>query len=393
MESFNIGDYIEYKYYSKYYSNTIKQGYIISGHKNRDFFDVINQSGGQIWCCITPIRKITEEEFLSRFCIFEENESALLQKLDDLPVNLQNIIKNAIEKKKLAVINAMELYCTTNKNKYPPTSQIKIDDEVWAIQWYILNVLRNYEPYKIKETLNFCYGASDLVQKFMTDNINFMVDMQFHSSYLSDIMIVLIQEQWLKFLYSQQIISSHEYSSRHFQIVIKKLEELLVLKQPVIDDIKLEIYINKDKSNYKMDTSLLNLINTKFVFVNRSNKYFSNKSSDCYKRVNVNLALGKTSQDCYKIMKLEKIPSKLCRTERLSFIKKIDDCSSFYLNSQKNILIQKNEYGGSGITIKHFNLYCVKTEKLLGSFEFNTDEVDLSYIYLEDICHTLCNNN
>ena len=103
MESLRIGDYIEYKYCS-----TIIYGCIVSENKN--FFDVIKQSGGAIWSCVTPIKKITEEEFLSKFYILEERQSALLQKLDILPVNLQTTITNAIEKKKLAVIDAMELY-------------------------------------------------------------------------------------------------------------------------------------------------------------------------------------------------------------------------------------------------------------------------------------------
>jgi hypothetical protein len=384
MESLRIGDYIEYIEY-KYCSTVIICGCIVSENKN--FFDVIKQSGGQIWSCGTPIKKITEEEFLSKFYILEEHQSALLQKLDILPVNLQTIIKNTIEKKKLAVIDAMELYCTTNKNKYPHTSQIKIDNEVWAIQWYILNVLRNYEPYKIKQTLNFCYGASDLVQKFMTDNINFMVDMQFQEPHLSDIMIVLIQEKWLEFLYKEELITAGEYLRRHFPIVIKKLEALLVLKQPVVDDIKLEIYFFKDKCNYKMDITLLNLINTKFAFGNSYNKYLSNKKSDCSKRIKVNLDWDMTSHDCCTIEKWGKIPGEISKTDCPRFIKKIDDCSSFYLNSQKNILIQKCKYSNGQIEIKHFNLYCIKTEKLLGSFEFNIDEDDLCFLDLEDICH------
>lgn len=391
MESFNIGDYIEYKYYS----NTINRGCIISGNKNS--FVVLKQSGGQVWHLVTPVRKITEEQFLSEFVIYDEYQSTLLQKLDILPVNLQTIIKNKIEKKKLQVIDAMKLYCRTNKNNYPTTSQIKIDNEVWAIQWYILNVLRNYEPYKIKQTLNFCYGASDLVQKFMTDNINFMVDMQFQSPHLSDTMIVLIQEKWLEFLYKQELISESEYSSRQFPIVIKKLEALLVLKQPIVDDIKLEIYFFKDKRNYKMDITLLNLINTKFAFGNSYNKYLSNKKSDCSKRINVNLDWGMTSNDCCKIEKWgdllifhllqSEISGEISKTDCPRFIKKIDDCSSFYLNSQKNILIQKHKHSNGRIEITHFNLYCVKTEKLLGSFEFNTDEEDLCFLDLKDICH------
>jgi hypothetical protein len=267
----------------------------------------------------------------------------------------------------------MELYCSTNKNNYPATSDIKIDDEVWAIKWYILNVLRKHEPYRIKETLNLCYGASELVKEFMVNNINFMVSMQFQSNHLSDTMLMLIQEQWLEFLYEKNLISSEEYLSRHFPIVIKKLEIFLLLKQPVVDDFNLEIYIFKDKCNYKMDTSLLNVIDTKFAFVNSYNRYLSNKKSDCSKRINVNLDRSMTSNDCCKIMKCGKIPVVICRTDCPSFIKKIDDYSSFYLNSQKNILIQKHKYSNSRCDVKHYNLYCVNTEKLLGSFEFNTD--------------------
>jgi hypothetical protein len=93
-----------------------------------------------------------------------------------------------------------------------------------------------------------------------------------------------------------------------------------------------------------------------------------------------------TSDDCCKIKKWEKIPGEISRTDCPRFIKKIDDCSSFYLNSQKNILIQNHQYlTNNSCEVKHFNLYCMKTEKLLGSFEFNTDEEDLCFLDLEDI--------
>lgn len=379
IKSFNIGDYIEYEYYGS-------RSYGCIVYKNKDSFDVIKKYSGQIWCLVRPIRKITEDEFFSEFYICDEYQTELLKKMDVLPEHFQNIIKNKIEKKRLTVITRMVLFCLINKINYPNTYNIRINDEVWAIKWYILNVLRKHEPYKIKETLGFCHGSTELVKEFMVNNINFLVSMQFQPHYLSYMMIILIQEQWLEFIYNKNLISSREYSSRHFLIVIKKLEVFLVLKQPVVDDINLEIYIFKDKSNYKMDTSLLNVIDTKFVFVNNYNKYLSNKKSECSKRIKVNLERCMTSDSCCKIvnMKTKQIPDALHKTDCPKFIKKIDDCSSFYLNSQKNILIQKHKYLGCCDVI-HFNLYCVKTEKLLGSFEFNIDDEDLSFIDLDDI--------
>jgi hypothetical protein len=378
IKSFNIGDYIEYEYYG-----SRSYGCIIS--KNKDSFDVIKIYNGQIWCLVRPIRKISKEEFFSEFYIFDEYQTELLKKMDVLPEDFQNIIKTKIEKKRLTVITRMVLFCLINKINYPNTNNITINDEVWAIKWYILNVLRNHEPYSIKKTVDFCQGATELVKEFMVTNINFMVSMQFQPDYLSHMMIILIQERWLEFIYKKNLISSREYLSRHFPIVIKKLEALLVLKQPVVDDIKLEIYICKDKCNYKMDTTLLNIINTKFAFGNSYNKYLSNKRSDCSKRIKVNLDWSMTSDDCCKIKKWEKIPGEISRTDCPRFIKKIDDCSSFYLTSQKNILIQKDKYSNGTCEVVHFNLYCVKTEKLLGSFEFNTDEEDLCFLDLEDI--------
>jgi len=379
IKSFNIGDYIEYEYYgSKSY------GCIVS--KNKDSFDVIKIYNGQIWCLVRPIRKISKEEFFSKFYISDEYQSELLKKMDVLPEDFQNMIKTKIEKKRLTIITRMVLFCLINKINYPNTNNITINDEVWAIKWYILNVLRNHEPYSIKKTLDFCHGATELVKEFMVTNINFMVSMQFQPHYLSYMMIILIQERWLEFIYKKNLISSREYSSRHFLIGIKKLEVFLVLKQPIVDDINLEIYIFKDKSNYKIHTSLLNVIDTKIVFVNNYNKYLSNKKSECSKRIKVNLEKCMTSDNCFKIvnMKTEQIPDALHRTECPKFIKKIDDCSSFYLNSQNNILIQKHKYLGS-CEVVHFNLYCVKTEKMMGSFEFNIDDEDLSFIDLDDI--------
>ena len=379
IQSFNIGDYIEYEYYG-----SRSYGCIVS--KNKDSFDVIKKYSGQLWYLVKPIRKILKEEFFSEFYIFDEYQSELLKKIDVLPEDFQNIIKTKIEKKRLTIITRMVLFCLINKINYPNTNNITINDEVWAIKWYILNVLRNYEPYSIKKTLDFCHGATELVKEFMVTNIDFIVSMQFQPHYLSHMMIILIQEQWLEFIYKKNLISSREYSSRHFLIVIKKLEVFLVLKQPVVDDINLEIYIFKDKSNYKIDTSLLNVIDTKIVFVNNYNKYLSNKMSECSKRININLEKCMTSDNCFKIvnMKTEQIPDLLHTTECPKFIKKIDDCSSFYLNSQNNILIQIHKYLGS-CEVVHYNLYCVKTEKMLGSFEFNLDDEDLSFIDLKDI--------
>lgn len=378
IKSFNIGDYIEYEYYG-----SISFGCIIS--KNKDSFNVIKKYSGQIWCLVRPIRKISKEDFFSEFYIFDEYQTELLKKMDVLPEDIQNIIKTKIEKKRLTKITKMVLFCLINKINYPNTNNITINDEVWAIKWYILNVLRNHEPYSIKKTLDFCHGATELVKEFMVTNINFMVSMQFQPHYLSNMMIILIQEQWLEFIYKKNLISLREYSSRHFLIVIKKLEVFLVLKQPVVDDINLEIYFFKDKCNYKMDITLLNLINTKFVFANSHNKYLSNKKSDCSKMIKVNLDWEITSNDCCEIEKSVKIPGEISKTDCPRFIKKIDNCSSFYLNTQKNILIQKDKYSNDRIEITHFNLYCMKTEKMMGSFEFNIDDEDLSFIDLDDI--------
>ena len=237
MTTYNIGDYIEYfeDYYNGRggYSTSTNYGCIISKNTADRYCNVIKQYGGEIWYGVKPSRKITEEEFLSNFSIYDEHKDFLLKELHVLPPSIQPVIITKIEQKLLKNIKSMILFCLLTKINYkllyPKTCTIEIHDEVWAIKWYIINVLRKYEPFKIRKTLELCCGATKLIKEFMFNNINFMVSMQFQPYHLEHIMHLLIQEKWLEFIYEKKLISSTEYSARIFPITIKKMEAELPL--------------------------------------------------------------------------------------------------------------------------------------------------------------------
>ena len=389
MTTFNIGDYIEYldEYYNgRGYSRSVNRGCVISKNTAGRYCNIIKQYGGQIWYGVKPIGQITEDEFLSKFSIYDEHKDFLLKSINVLPPRIQPIIINKTEEKLNKQVKSMILFCLKSKINYkllyPETCNIQIDTEVWSIKWYIINVLRKYEPFKIKQTLDLCCGKTQLIKEFMFNNIDFMVSMQFQPYNLECIMHILIQEKWLEFIYEKKLINSAEYSARRFPITIKKLEVFLELKKPIIDDIKLEIYMYKDKHNYKLETSLVDIHDTKFVFKTQSNRYTSNPKSKCCNTTNINLNTDKNGG--WK--QIPKIPCKMSRIEHPNFIEKIhNDPSSFYLNSQKNILIKQHHYSLGTCNVLYFNLFCVKSQSLLGQFEFNTNDYDFGCIFLEDV--------
>lgn len=377
-----IGDYIEYEreYYnggSYRYEKCYYSGCVYEINNEKGSVNVIKQYGGELWYFVKPIRKISEEEFLSKFSIYDEYINHLLEKINMLPSKMQNIIKNKIEKKKINHIYSMVKYCLRYKfqNRF---KNIKIDDEVWALQWYVYNVLRQHEPYKIKYTLNYCYGATTLMKEFMETNSDFMVQMQFISSKLENIMIYLIQEKWLEFLYEKKMTGSKEYSSRLFPIIIKKFQIKLEMRFP-IEDKNVTFYVYNDKNNYKIETMLSNLINSKFVIANKYGRYVPNKNSICHKRVNVNL------RQSNEWKRIDKITNKMIRIEKPDFIKTNEKYLSYYLNSQKNILISSHKFTIGSCSAENFTLYSMETKKIIGSIEFNVDDYDFGYISLIDI--------
>jgi hypothetical protein len=376
-----IGDYIEYEkeYYNSVTYNYEKCNYsgcVFQINDDKNNVNIIKQYGGELWYFVKPIRKISEEEFLLKFSIYDEYNNSLLEKIDILPPKMQIIIRNIIENKKLRFIYNMIIYCIYNKSK--KSNLIKIDDEVLGLEYYVYKVLRQYEPYKIKNTINYCYGATDLMKEFMKTNVNFMIDMQFICEELEHIILYLIQEKWLEFLYNKKIIGSKEYSSRLFPIIIKKLEIKLEMKLP-IEDKNVTFYVDKDERNYKIETTLLDLIDSKFVLSNNYGKYVSNKNSTCHKRINVNL---KNSNE-WKLVK--EIGNKMIRVDKPDFIKNSETSYSYYLNSQKNIIICKSTFTIGICSAEKFTMYLMETKKIIGSFEFNIDDNDFGFISLNDI--------
>jgi hypothetical protein len=387
-KDFKIGDFIEYASesynggtyrYQTYYN----KGCIVS--KGTYGFNVIKQYGGQIWCGVKPLNKISEEVFLSKFSIYDEFQNEILKHLNVLPTNMQNIIKNKIETKKLRLIHSMINYVLKNKFCRHRFGKIKIDDEAYALKWYIYNVLRMHEPHKIQSTTNYCYGATDLIQQFIKENTNFMVDMQFISESIEHIMILLIQEKWLEFLYEKSLIEPKIYLSRLFLISIKKLESKLILRTPITDK-KISVFINKDKNIYEIKTNLTELIDTKIVFTNKYSKYISNKSSKCHKRYIINL-YNKSSLGTENIIfeKISKLPSKCKSINKPDFIITNEIHLSYYINTQKNLIISHGKFTIGSCSCDKYNLYCLETKKLLGTFEFNINDYDFSSVYLEDI--------
>ena len=385
-EEYKIGECVEY-YTESYnggtyrYDRCINKGCVISRNDTRGTVSVIKQYGGQIWIGVTPYSRICEIDFLSKFSIYDEYTSELLEKIHLLPLHIRNTITDKIEKKKITSVFRMVLFCLQNKINYvlnyPKTSGIKIEDEVWGLKWYIINILRSHEPYMIRQTLDFCIGATDLIKEFMKLNIRFMIEMQFQSYEYSKIMHVLIQDKWLEFLYNKSLLDPLEYSSRMFKISKKKLETFLVFKQPIIEETTVSLLIYKDKRYYKLDTTLPELIDTKYVFVNSYNRYVSNKRSECSKKNIVNIKEWKTVNTDSKIGALLK------RIDRPEFIEK-DEYSTYYLNKQKNVVIKSRKYTIGSCSVDNYRLYLLENEKMIGSFEFNTDDEDLGCIFLED---------
>lgn len=198
--TYSIGDYVSYTSESynggrSYggYDYTTEYG-CITEIDNECYVSVVKQYGGQIWVGVTPSSKITEDDFLSKFSLYDEFKNEILKKIHLLPEKLRNKIHKIIYTKIQSTIKNVFSFSLKNilrkDNKFSP--------ETWYIYWYIMRILRSYEPFRIHQTLTYCHGASKNIQRIMKDNIDFMIQMQFSSANSQD-MLLLIEEKVLDF--------------------------------------------------------------------------------------------------------------------------------------------------------------------------------------------------
>lgn len=314
---------------------------------------------------------------------------------------------------------------------------IKFSEETWCIEWYVLYVLRKYEPHFIKSTLTYCYGASNFLQRFMKENIKFMIDMQFLPRSQTVVMVLLIEEKILDFKHKNKKISDSEYLHKIFPLRIKNLEKELQMMFPIINKnitVSFEYWHNRSGNNYMLNIDSEELLRTKFVFQNNYKKYNSNDQSSCYKIHNVNFNDTKTwiknSKEKIDKKKIDIIPaivSKRIVINEISNIKKelvimnnsdneiiykktciltpknngryiyfpdnreilnletikinklkhknSHACVSFTKNENTIKCIDSYSYT-SYISIELVSIYCIKHGCLLGLFEFNVPQFD-----------------
>jgi hypothetical protein len=385
QESYSIGDFIEYKNYryngSSGRSNvTYHYGCIISKSCNKGYFDIIKQFGGQVWLGIEPICKITEEKFLKKFSIYDEYIYNLLNR--KLPEKIGKIIKKMVDEKMGKVQKKVFNYAINNYFNNPD-----ISIESWYIEWYIYYVLRNHEPDRIKNTLEYCYGATDLIKKFMKENTKFMIDMQFLSQRGDNYMIYLIESEFLEFKYSLGLIKEVDFCSKIFKCRIKKLEYKLKLKVPLLDKIvRLEFIGKGDKKFYK-EMSSKDLLDTQFIFFKNKNFKGLEKSS-CNKKIFVDLKnsifkidyklSNQKKNNKYKYVKeYQKVTN--INTKKSITIDNNNEQSRIIFNDEQNLLLEIFNFSFGLTTVKSINLYCPEHGNLLGNFQMVYDELDLDF--------------
>jgi hypothetical protein len=430
MQKFKIGDYIYYmnEYYNgRGYSYNQEYGCIVTYKEEKNIADVIKQYGGKIWFGVQPKGKIDEENFLSKFSLYNENKESILKIKDKIPEKFKLLIEKKIDNDIIKIIKKVFNYSLKNilKNRY---EKIKISPESWYIQWYIYNLYRQYEPHFINNTINYCYGASDLIKDFMKDNIDFMINMQFLSEFYENIMIFLIEEKILEYRHKKNIISDNYFSKNSFPIIIKKLEKYLNFK--ILNPYKkfiLNFEYNKNK--YEIEIEAENLFNTQFLLVNKNNKYYINSNSKCtnkqiftkeflndmkVKDKNSKLLKSETLKtknriviynSKSKILKIENENNDILYETKIKYfepiignryiinkdthenidiktlkknkIKHYNKSSSLILNKTEDIVIFIDSYSHGGIDeTKKITLYSTKNGLLLGCFEFNYDSFE-----------------
>jgi hypothetical protein len=382
---YDIYEYIEYsdEYYNGRggYSYSIHCGCIVS--INKDSYNVIKQYGGQIWHGVTPYCKIEEDKFLSKFIIYDEYKNSLIKIKDDLPERIRNVIEDKCAKDintvKRSVLNyTLKKYL--NKKKY--YKGLKISPETWAIEWYIYNVLRNHEPYKIKSTLTYCYGATKELQKFMEENIDFMISMQFISDIYSNIVVYLIEEKILEFKQKEGKFTDKEYFSKIFPrlFILREIKLKTYLKfRTIILDIyvNLEIYYNKIK--YKLVIPSDNLIDTKIIFPSRYGKP-KETNSKCPKKKEFDDILQYKNEFSnkseipytYDTKKKELIHTHNNKKIKINYD---PDNSTVYFSNCSKLLVFENCYSHGMYSKLVFTLFNLDG-KMLGLFELHYNDFD-----------------
>ena len=167
--------------------------------------------------------------------------------------------------------------------------------DTWSISWYIINVLRRHRPQFIRTTLTYCHGATKLIKEFMEQNIDFMVDMQFlrsfpkdlspsHPSRYENLLQYLIEEQILLHKYKMGKLTDRQLNSKLFPIIIKKLENNLILRHPT--NIKnVELKLEFEGRFYRKNFDINDLLDTKIVFPCKHERNPVNIFSVCYKKI------------------------------------------------------------------------------------------------------------
>jgi len=381
--NYKVGDYIEYNY--EYYNcgrygYCTKYGCIVSN--NKESYNIIKQYGGQIWCGINPRSKIEEEKFLSKFNIYDEYINDVLKIKNTLPERIRNIIedkyeKNIMKTKRSVLSYTLKNYLTKNKDL-----KIKISPESWAIKWYIYYVLRSYEPYKIKDTLSHCYGATKKLKKFMEENIDFMINMQFLTDIYSSIMIYLIEEKILEFNYKEGKFTEEEYFNKIFPklFIIRKLKLQSYLKfRTNVPNININLEINYNKTKYNLVIPSSDLFDTKIIF---PSKYGSSKGtgSKCTKKKQFNDLLkyknvfSTQNNIPYTYDKKKKELINVTNNKKIK-INHNSEYSTFYFSKCSKLLVFEDCYSGNVWSKSVFTIFNLEGE-MLGFFELYYNDLD-----------------
>ena len=276
---YNIGDYVEYNgnssntyHYNKRYGCIVEKDLL-------GYYSIIKQIGGQLCSGIEPEKKINERLFLFNFSLYDENKDKILKIKNILPENLKEKIKEkCLENIKITSRSVLEYSFKKylqNKNEV-----VKISIESWFVEWYIIYILRSYDPDTFNDNLRYCYGSTDFIKQFMKENKDFIIDMQ--SNDYPKIMIYIIEEKILDFKYRLGQISINKLRERLFPIRKIKLNTYLKLKFPVEDKL-VKVFFNK---KYFIEMQSKDLFDAKIVFSNKyNNNYEYNKESKCFNKL------------------------------------------------------------------------------------------------------------
>jgi hypothetical protein len=427
-ETVFIGDYIEYQDYDYSFG----KGYVMSENEGR--FTVIKQKGGEVWCGVKAINKINEEEFFKDFYLYFDEINKISFYKDKFSKSFREFIENQIFNSVKDKIKDVFIF-TLNNILSEKIKKNKFTAETWYIYWYIHEVFRRYEPYCLDDTINRCYGASTLIKKFLKENKEFIIEMQFTSD--SNLLLYLIDEKILEFKHSLGKISDKEFIKNVIYDRIKKFEKVLILKEKKVDeDLKIRLKMKVGKKIYDTEIFLNELIDTRFVFKNnqkyKGNKYFScpkkiiieynekweNSKDEKYikkenkKNIKNNVKVKNNTliiQDANNKVLYEKYFKYLyfktfikgneyvyiikdrelinINSLKKTYIKYNNhDDSETYFNKQETLLIIVNTFSKGNIEemIKLIKLYSIEDGKYLGFFEINHNS-DISIIYDIDI--------